>query len=114
MTKYEMKLNDHNEKWEIYRVYQIDQVKYRHHYGYFRTYDEAKEKINQLNAIHEGLNQEQEQQQPKRSNLAEQLSHKILIDVKQHGLSIRQIADKYNISSRTARKIRKEVIEDAN
>lgn len=113
MTKYEMRLNDYNEKWEIYRVYQIDQVKYRHHHGYFKTYDEAKEKINQLNAIHDGLKQEQ-QSKSKHPNLAEQIGHKILIDVKQHGLSIRQIADKYNISPRTARKIRKKVIEDAN
>ena len=113
MTKYEMRLNDHNEKWEIYRVYQIDQVKYRHHYGYFKTYDEAKEKINQLNAIHEGLKQEQ-QQQSKYSNLAEQLGHKILVDIRRHGLTIRQISQKYNISYATARKIRKKVIEDAN
>lgn len=108
-----MKLNDYNGKWEIYRVYQIDQVKYRHHHGYFKTYDEAKEKINQLNAIHEGLKQEQ-QSKSKHSNLVEQLGHKILVDVKQHGLSIRQIAQKYDISYGAARKIRKEVIEDAN
>lgn len=111
MTKYEMRLNDHNEKWEIYRVYQIDQVKYRHHYGYFKTYNEAKEKINQLNAIHEGLKQEQQQ---KSKIIYEDIGYKIKADLEQNNLSLKQIAEKYGISYSSVRKIRRKVIKDAN
>ncbi|OIR59266.1 hypothetical protein BLL41_21400 [Bacillus sp. FMQ74] len=112
MPKFEIKMNNHNHKWEIYRVYQIDQVRYRQHHGYYNSLHEAERKANQLNAIHEGL--KQEQSKSKHPNLAEQIGHKILIDVKQYGLSIRQISQKYNISYATARKIRRKVIEDAN
>ncbi|WP_077737173.1 hypothetical protein [Bacillus sonorensis] len=112
MPQYKLKMNYHNKKWEIYRVYQIDQVRYRQHHGYYNSLHEAERKANQLNAIHEGL--KQEQSKSKHSNLAEQIGHKILIDVKQHGLSIRQIAEKHDISYATARKIRRKVIKDSN
>lgn len=59
MTQYKLKMNYHNKKWEIYRVYQVDRVRYRQHHGYYNSLHEAEERAKKLNTIHEGIKQEQ-------------------------------------------------------